>query len=220
MTSARVHSKLQYPDPNRPFELFTGAPHYCYSGILHQAKIGDPERLIPIAYFSGCFNAAQQNYNVTMKEVYAAYQSVQEFQFYLGGALCNLHCNHKPLTPFFLGNMKTPTLNRWALELNEYNIVFKYIAGKKNIITDAIFRLKQKNLYTEAMDKNKPTAKGIEDSRSPPPQITLKPHTEGDRHTNVEITSKERSVLQRNGKEDNVQKQKNRVQTRSKWNTL
>ena len=42
---------LQYPDPNKPFELFTDASHYCYSGILHQAKREDPEQLIPIAYF-------------------------------------------------------------------------------------------------------------------------------------------------------------------------
>ena len=72
-----------------------------------------------------------------MKEAYAAYRSIQKFQFYLGGALCNLHCDHKPLAPFFLGNMKNSTLNRWALKLNEYNIVFKHIAGKKNIVTDA-----------------------------------------------------------------------------------
>ena len=32
---------LQYPDPNRPFELFTDASHYCYSGILHEARIGE-----------------------------------------------------------------------------------------------------------------------------------------------------------------------------------
>ena len=42
---------LQYLDPNKPFELFTDASHYCYSGFLHQAKIGNPEQLIPIAYF-------------------------------------------------------------------------------------------------------------------------------------------------------------------------
>ena len=59
--------------------------------------------------------------------------------------------------------MKNPTLNRWALELNEYNIVFKHIAGKINVVADAISRLKQKNLYIEPMDKKKPTAKGIED---------------------------------------------------------
>ena len=70
---------LQYPDPNRPLELFTDASHYCYSGNLHQAERGDLEQLIPIAYFSGCFNAAQQNYNVMMKEAYAAYQSIKNF---------------------------------------------------------------------------------------------------------------------------------------------
>ena len=28
---------LQYPDPNKPFMLFTDASNYSYSGILHQA---------------------------------------------------------------------------------------------------------------------------------------------------------------------------------------
>ena len=60
--------------------------------------------------------------------------------------------------------MKNPTLNRWVLKLNECSIVFKHIAGKKNVVADAISRFKQKNLYTEPMDKNKPTAKGVEDS--------------------------------------------------------
>ena len=98
-----------------------------------------------------------------MKEAYAAYRSIQKFQFYLGGVLCYLHCDHKPLAQFFLGNMKNPTLNRWALELNKYNIVFKHIAGKKNVVADAISRLKQKSLYVEPRDKNNPTAKDIED---------------------------------------------------------
>ena len=154
---------LQYPDPNKPFELFTDASHYCFSGILHQARKEDPEQLIPIAYFSGCFNPAQQNYNVTMKEAYVAYRSIQKFQFYLGGALCYLHCDHKPLVPFFLGNMKNPTLNRWALELNKYNIVFKHIAGKKNVVADAISRLEQKSLYAEPREIS-PRTSSLEDS--------------------------------------------------------
>ena len=77
-----------------------------------------------------------------MKEAYAAYQSIQKFKFYLGGVLCYLHCDHKPLVLFFSGNMKNPTSNRWSLELNEYNIVFKHIASKENVAADAISRLK------------------------------------------------------------------------------
>ena len=63
---------FQHPEPNKPFKLFTDASRYCYSGILDQARKEDPKQLIPIAYFSDCFNPAQQNYNVTMKEAYVA----------------------------------------------------------------------------------------------------------------------------------------------------
>ena len=50
---------LQYPNPNKPFELFTDASKHSYSDILHQEetlKTPDAEtNLIPIAYFSGSF---------------------------------------------------------------------------------------------------------------------------------------------------------------------
>ena len=48
---------LQYPDPNKPFKLFTDDSNYSYSGILHQAQDEEPAQLIPIAYFSGSFNS-------------------------------------------------------------------------------------------------------------------------------------------------------------------
>ena len=63
---------LQYPDPNKPFKLFTDASKYSYSGILNQAHGKDPTQLIPIAYFSGYFNRTQQLWNITQKECYAA----------------------------------------------------------------------------------------------------------------------------------------------------
>ena len=48
---------LQYPNPNKPFQLFTDMSKHGYSGILLQEKegqlnTGEPE-LIPITYFSG-----------------------------------------------------------------------------------------------------------------------------------------------------------------------
>ena len=48
---------LQYPNPSKPFKLFTDLSKYSYSRILHQEKEGqtdveEPE-LILIAYFSG-----------------------------------------------------------------------------------------------------------------------------------------------------------------------
>ena len=59
---------LQYPAPNKPFKLFSDVSNYSYSGILNQAHGKDPTQLIPIAYFSRCFNRTQQLWNVTQKE--------------------------------------------------------------------------------------------------------------------------------------------------------
>ena len=68
---------LQYPNPNKPFKLFTDASKHNYSGILPQeekSKTPNAEaNLIPIAYFSGTFSRTQQLWNTTQKECYAVY---------------------------------------------------------------------------------------------------------------------------------------------------
>ena len=56
-------SHVQYPNPNKPFKLFTDMSKHSYSRIPHEDKEGqahakEPE-LIPIAYFSGTFNKTQ-----------------------------------------------------------------------------------------------------------------------------------------------------------------
>ena len=128
-------STLQYPNLNKPFKLFTDAPKNSYSWILHQEKEGqadtDEPELIPIKYFSGTFNKTQQFWNTTQKECYAVYQSVQKFAFYLTGVDCTLYCDHIPLTPFFTTGMSSHILDQWALELQQFNMKFEHIQGKK-----------------------------------------------------------------------------------------
>ena len=91
---------LQYPNPNKLFKLFTDASNYSYSGILHQAQDKEPAQLIPMAYFSGSFNSTQQLWNITQKECYTVFKSINKFSFYLTGAECTLYCDHKLLAPF------------------------------------------------------------------------------------------------------------------------
>ena len=110
--------RLQYPNPNKPFMLFTHASKHSYSGILHQDETphhpGAEVNLIPIAYFSGSFGRTQQLWNTTQKECYAFYRSIKKFGFYLAGTKCTLYCDHKPLAPFFMTGMSSPVLDRWA----------------------------------------------------------------------------------------------------------
>ena len=43
--------------------------------------------------------------------------------------------------------MSNHILDQWALELQQFNIKFEHIQGKKNIVTDAISRLRTFGLY-------------------------------------------------------------------------
>ena len=63
---------LQFPNPNKPFQLSTDASRYSYSRILHQKKEGqssaDDPVLIPVVYFSGTLNKTHF-WNTTQKRM-------------------------------------------------------------------------------------------------------------------------------------------------------
>ena len=42
-----------------------------------------------------------------------------------------LYCDPMPLAPFFTTGMSSPVLDQWALELQQFDIQFKHILGKK-----------------------------------------------------------------------------------------
>ena len=52
--------------------------------------------------------------------------------------------------------MNIAKLDRWSLELQEFNISLEFIQGKLNKITDVISRLKNEGLYVEHSEE-KPT---------------------------------------------------------------
>ena len=73
----------------------------------------------------------------------------KSFPFYLAGTNCILYCDQKPLAPFFTTGMSHPVLDCWALELQQFDIQFKHILGKKNDVADAISRLRNLGLYQD-----------------------------------------------------------------------
>ena len=83
------------------------------------------------------------------KEAYTIYKSVKRFAFHLTGAKTTVISDHKPLKNFFEGGMNIAKLDRWSLELQEFNISLEFIQGKLNKIVDVISRLKSEALYTK-----------------------------------------------------------------------
>ena len=57
--------------------------------------------------------------------------------------------DHKPLKNFFEGGMNITKLDRWSLELQEFDISLEFIQGKLNTVIDVISWLKNGGLYVE-----------------------------------------------------------------------
>ena len=109
------------PQVNKDYVIHCDTSKYSYSGILQQTRPGT-EELAPVAYFSENFNKMQAKWNITEKEAYAIYKSVNRFAFYITGVKTTAFSDHKPLKNFFEGGMNVAKLDRWSLELQEFDI--------------------------------------------------------------------------------------------------
>ena len=140
--------KLLKEKVDKDYVIHCNASKYSYSGILQQTR-PRTEELVPVAYFSGSFNKTQVKWNITEKEAYAIYKSVKKFAFYITGAKPMVFSDHKPLKNFFEGGMNITKLDRWSLELQEFDISLEFIQGKLNTVADVISHLKNGGLYEE-----------------------------------------------------------------------
>ena len=136
------------PQVDKDYIIHCDASKYSYSGILQQTRPGT-EELAPVAYYSGNFDKTQVKWNITEKEAYAIYKSVKKFAFYITGAKTTVFSDHKPLKNFFEGGMNITKLDRWSLELQEFDISIEFIQGKLNTVADVISHLKNEGLYKE-----------------------------------------------------------------------
>ena len=114
------------PQVDKDYVIHCDASKYSYSGILQQTRPGT-EELAPVAYYSGNFDKTQVKWNITEKEAYAIYKSVKKFAFYITGAKTTVLSDHKPLKNFFEGGMNITKLDRWSLELQEFDISLEFI---------------------------------------------------------------------------------------------
>ena len=125
------------PQVDKDYVIHCNASKYSYSGILQQTRPGT-EELAPVV-----------KWNITEKEAYAIYKSVKKFAFYITGAKTMVFSDHKPLKNFFEGGMNITKLDRWSLELQEFDISLEFIQGKLNTVTNVISHLKNGGLYQE-----------------------------------------------------------------------
>ena len=137
---------LRFPDPNKPYILYTDASKYAWSCVLTQQYIHDinGKQIAmnhPITYVSGLFKGSQLNWVALTKEAYAIYMSIKKLTYYLEDAEITLRSDHLPLKRFLQRNTLNTKVNNWAVEISPFKITFEYIKGIKNTLADTMSRL-------------------------------------------------------------------------------
>ena len=137
---------LKYPDPTKPYTLYTDASKYALSYVLTQEYEHEIDGKIkkihhPTTYASGLFRGNQINWATLTKEAYAICSSVKKPTYYLGDADITLRSDHLPLKKFLEKNTLNSKVNNWAIEISPFRIQFEYIKGIKNTLPDTMSRL-------------------------------------------------------------------------------
>lgn len=93
----------------------------------------------PIAFSSRTLNQHERNYSAIEKELLAIVWAIKYFRPYLFGRKFKVQTDHRPL----LNSLKEPNmkLQRWKIQLNEYDFDIEYIKGKTNQVADFLSRL-------------------------------------------------------------------------------
>jgi hypothetical protein len=124
---------------SKSFNVIVDASDYAVGGILTQTALDGTER--PVAFGSTKLSNTQKNWATVEKEAYAAIWALNKFKHWILGSKITLYSDHNPLTFLLESVPKSSKLMRWALALQEFEVVFKYRAGVHNQAADCISRL-------------------------------------------------------------------------------
>ena len=154
------HPILRYPDPQKPYTLFTDASGIGWSGVLTQENVdgNGKSKLHPVCYVSGQFKGSQLNWAALTKEAYAIYMAVRRLTFYITDADVTIRSDHLPLRKFLTKETMNAKVNNWAVELEQFKLKLEWIQGSKNTLADSLSRL----LDIEPEAGNKPEPEGQE----------------------------------------------------------
>ena len=154
------HPILRYPDPQKPYTLFTDASGIGWCGVLTQEHVDDKgkSKLHPVCYVSGQSKGSQLNWAALTKEAYAIYMAVRRLTFYITDADVTIKSDHLPLRKFLVKETLNVKVNNWAVELEQFKLKLEWIQGSKNTLVDSLSRL----LDIEPEAANAPEPEGQE----------------------------------------------------------
>jgi transposase InsO family protein len=127
-------------DYNIPFNISVDASNHAVGAILSQTDEHVMEK--PIAFTSQKLTESQsQSWSTIEKEAYAVIHSLNKFRDWIFLSKVNIYSDHNPLQYLTEAAPKSSKLTRWALALQEFDIMFYYRPGKLNFPADFLSRI-------------------------------------------------------------------------------
>jgi len=134
-----VLNPIHVVECNKPFSVYVDASDHSVGAALCQPADDGTDQ--PVSFASSKFTPTQRNWSTVEKEAYAAIYALQRFKHWIFGTEVVLYSDHNPLSFLCDSVPKSSKLMRWALALQEYNVQFKYKAGKLNEAADCLSRM-------------------------------------------------------------------------------
>ncbi len=120
------------------FILTTDASNRHVGEVLSQIQLDGSNQ--PTGYFSKKLNLCETCYSAMDKEALAVMLTCRNFHHYLLGTRFTVITDHQLLTSIFKRKTKSPRMNRWLLEMREYNCESKYSKGRDNFVANHLSR--------------------------------------------------------------------------------
>ena len=148
-TSAPI---LLIPDVSKPFSIMTDAFLVTAGAILLQNDTNGDR--LPCAYFSKTFAPAQRNYDIYDQELLAVILALEEWRQYLQGTQhpVTILTDHKNLSYVKDPRKLSRRQARWALFLQDFDLIWEVTPGTKMAPADALSRKDLVDTSTDNID--------------------------------------------------------------------
>ena len=138
-TALTSTSVLATPDFSKRFELLTDASAHGIGGVLQQRDANGNPR--PCAYASRTLSGPQSRYIPHELEALSVVYCFKKFEIYLRAAPFDLFTDHKALTAMMATTPASARIARWVLYIQDFQFSVVHIAGRLNVVPDALSRL-------------------------------------------------------------------------------
>lgn len=141
---------LNSPDFSKEFIIQCDASSVGLGCVLTQVSRDGQET--PVAYASRTLTDVEKKYSVTEKECAAVLFGIEKFRGFVEGIRFKVITDHASLK--WLHSIQSPSgrLSRWAMRLQQYDMLVEHRKGSKNVVPDALSRAPMEAMVISVSD--------------------------------------------------------------------